>query len=216
MLPIITETNFLYQMDNASTHPTQDFVPTLPPSNIGEGRIMNIQLTQDNEYVAVEYLPTGEEYAEALKKTPVVLPRATGIYLSFHQATALSKLVPVLHAERVKLGCGKKVDFCFELGNNIYVTGNSDYRCFHIRRYWQPPNSLDIHPTKVGVVLKESEILAFLSIFPTYANHVNQPVFPITQEPNFIMTRPPLVPSQDGQGNMMSEGESTQVEFRQL
>lgn len=202
----------------------------LPPADIGHGRTLNMVLYRNGEFLGLEYLPTKDEYREALKQTVIKLPKPSGIYLSYNQANVLSGAIPIIQEEKVKMNCGEKVEYSIHLGGMIFFTGSSEYNCFQIRRYWRPAKGNDIFPTKTGVTIKDCELITFLQLFPIYFEKMEQRVgqlqrmeTPIDRmegccelergplEQGFAVMRPCITQCRQQEGHLVKSQEDGQV-----
>ena len=140
--------------------------------NIGAKRRVKMCLTDDLEYLAIDFAPTPAEYLKALKDNVRSLPTPSSIYLCATQLLIVLKHIEELKALRQKVCCGKEVDFVLELGGEVRFTASSKYRSFQFRRYWKPKPESKPLPTKTGVSLKETEFLTFLAVLPAFAKNI--------------------------------------------
>lgn len=156
-----------------SAPPESEIECIMPNSfNIGAGRRMQLFLTDDLEYLAIDFAPSTADYMKALKRQLRFLPAPSSIYLSARQLLVVIKNMELLRTVRQKVCCGKHVDCSLELGDNVRFTASSQYRSFQFRRYWKPEGKDKYFPTKIGVSLKESEFLTFLAVLPAFAKNV--------------------------------------------
>jgi len=52
---------------------------------------------------------------------------------------------------------GKNIKFTQHLGENVYVTLQTPYKCVDIRQFWIVPGTEQLHPTKIGIPLTFQE-----------------------------------------------------------
>ena len=59
---------------------------------------------------------------------------------------------------------GKKVKFTQNLGQDIYVSLQTPYRCIDVRKFWIVPGTEQLHPTRIGISLNFTEYFNLIRV----------------------------------------------------
>ena len=59
---------------------------------------------------------------------------------------------------------GKKVKFTQNLGQDIYVSLQTPYRCIDVRKFWIVPGTEQLHPTRIGIPLNFTEYFNLIRV----------------------------------------------------
>ena len=142
--------------------------------DFGSGRRLVINNSADGEYLIVESLPTEEEIKQAIN-TSKKFPPCSGVYLDKNQCDELEKFIPRLHVEYVRMCTGHAVKLFEPLGKDYYLTSSSgEYNIFHIRKYYTCPKTGLLKPTKMGIALRNQEVIPFTGLFPDYMRRMRK------------------------------------------
>ena len=92
-------------------------------------------------------------------------PTIKGVSLTIENMMALKKHLTELHRDLQELVCkATPVNKRIDIGNSLFVTINSEFRCINIRRWFKPQNMDQLLPSKKGIALNLSQFSALKNI----------------------------------------------------
>lgn len=59
---------------------------------------------------------------------------------------------------------GKKVKFTQNLGQDIYMSLQTPFRCIDVRKFWTIPGTEQLHPTRIGIPLNFTEYFNLITV----------------------------------------------------
>jgi hypothetical protein len=128
---------------------------------IGEGRSVELALSQSKTYIVLKRHFTAEE---KLRNDGT----ADGVSVVIEKVQALALLK---YARRIRKKCdtmleGRALQFMYSLGEDLFVRVQTSTSTIHIRRYWYQCVESEWKATKCGVTMVAKEMLKLLSILP--------------------------------------------------
>jgi hypothetical protein len=132
-----------------------------PCYQIGQGRRVEVTLSDDRSYIKIKRFFTPEERlrTDAGDDGTVVALERVQVRKILHYE---SKLVRKCD----KMLLGRSCDFLYPIGQDLHVSGQSGNYVVHIRRYWLGQDGEGWKPTKTGIAVRPAEFLSLVTLLP--------------------------------------------------
>lgn len=88
----------------------------------------------------------------------------TSLKLNVEQLSHLQSLEAAIRSAIEDFGSDKPVKYFQNLEHEVYVGVQTPYTCVNIRKFWTVPETLQLHPTKVGIPLSFQEFETLMNV----------------------------------------------------
>jgi hypothetical protein len=129
--------------------------------NIGQGRRVEVRLSDDKSYILIKRFYTAEEKCRMDSDDDGVV-----VVLERVQVKKLLNNSKRLRRRCDKLTLGRSVDLMHSLGQDLFVCIQPNSYVVHIRRYWMHPTEKEWKATKMGVTIRPYEAKQLLTHLP--------------------------------------------------